>query len=533
MASDQLLTKKLGEEFKCTGEWWIPNASDSNKHGFKHCGTLTFSRDEGIKLSILGWFDGQELPEDPSGDRFIEMIWGFSTEGENITLVGCQRDGITVGQKSTESYLIDDIFVSKKAWFNPNEDISFKSLALQYTSLQEWVGIGGIQSASIEELQKFAKERTLHIEYRQPEKPASLNVRGYTLTIQQGVSWPLVKPAAPKAIIEQSTSLLITPRASAEITLNEVRTLTAGIQNLLSLLTYDRIYPLVIEGKAKVESETTENESEAVMRLLYKPLASKQPSTEISQRDMLFTYEDIANDLENALSKMIVVADDKLKPVFDQFFAEYFSSSAYVEDGFMSVIRAIESFHRRTCDRDYYVEKREYEDKYFERFYTPVKNTVDESDLPEDLRQSFLASLKSKLSYGYEYSLRRRLNELFKSPYGEEFLTLFVITQEEKEQLKNEIENVKTEEEKEEKRKQWVKKKTKKFVDEVVFTRNWFTHFDEDDKQQAIRGGKELAYLSLKLELFIIILLLDYIDIPLEEVKKRLKHHKFDYLRAM
>lgn len=230
---------------------------------------------------------------------------------------------------------------------------------------------------------------------------------------------------------------------------------------------------------------------------------------------------------------MIVVNGEKLKPVFDQFFAEYFSPSAYVEDRFMSVIRTIESFHGRTCERDYYVEKKEYKDKYFEKFYNPIKDTVNKSDLPEDLRQSFSASLKSKLSDGYEYSLGRRLTELFKSPYGEEFLTLFVITSEEKEQLKSELENAKTREEKEERRRQWMKKKTEKFVRDVVDTRNWFTHYDEDDKQQAIRGGKELAYLSLKLELFMVILLLGYIDIPLKEIEKKLKHPKFDYLRAV
>lgn len=116
--------------------------------------------------------------------------------------------------------------------------------------------------------------------------------------------------------------------------------------------------------------------------------------------------------------------------------------------------------------------------------------------------------------------MRTRLNELFKSPYGEEFISLFVIMQEEKEQLKNTIEELQSEEEKETKRTQWMKKQRGKFMDKVVVTRYWFTHFDEDDRHQAIKGEKELAYLNLKLELFMITLLLGYIGIPLKEVEK-------------
>lgn len=92
--------------------------------------------------------------------------------------------------------------------------------------------------------------------------------------------------------------------------------------------------------------------------------------------------------------------------------------------------------------------------------------------------------------------------------------------QEEKEQLKNTIEELQSEEEKETKRTQWMKKQRGKFMDKVVVTRYWFTHFDEDDRHQAIKGEKELAYLNLKLELFMITLLLGYIGIPLKEVEK-------------
>ncbi len=527
MASDQLLTKRIGDDFSCVGQWWIPNTSSSGKPSTKRCGTLTFSHGEAIKLEIIGWFGENALPEDFSSDRTIEMIHGISTEGEVITLIGCQRVGITVGQASAESYLINAVFSSKDAWFAPNEPISFKSLILQFTHLHEWVGISGFEVPTQEQFGEMMKGKKAEIVYKRPERPEPIKIKDYMLSINFGHTLPGIGPATQKAVIEQTTSLIIRREDSAEIVLDELRTLTAGIQNFLSLVTFVPIYPTVIEGTAEVDQK----KSKAVLRLLYEPIGTRKASKELSQRDMLFTYKDVAHVLENALNKMLVTERDRLEPVLNQFFAEYFSPSEYVEDRFMAAMRAIEAFHRRTCEKDYYVDRQVYLSTYFKRLCEPIKDVVKDSSLPRNLRQSFEDTLKNKMSYGYQYSLKRRLDELFETSYGEEFLALFAIRTQEKEELERRLEHVKTESEKEQKRKKWFQEQKDSFIRKIVVTRNWFTHFDEEDGHRAIKSGQELAYLNLRLELFIITLLLGYVGIPLETVETKLKHHKFDYLR--
>jgi hypothetical protein len=487
MSSDELFRKKIGEGFACVGEWWIPNTLDSGSSPLRCCGTLTFSLGEGIKLTIVG-----QLKKTPL--EHIEMVWGVSEEGECITLFQCLRVGDTMGAIRTESYLAGAVFVSKETWLIPCEEITFKSLTLQYTHLGEWVGVSGLKGSRIEE---FVKKGKVGITFEVPEQLPSIRVKSYIISLHFEASWPAVGAMTRKATIEQHTSISIEPRNSTDIPLREVYTLVRGIQNFLSLLTYDDpIYPLIIEGTTRIGVKTADDKSAATMRLLYDRVGTKKPSQDLSKHKMLFTYNDFAGILESALNKMIVVEDDQLKPVFDEFFADYFNPAAYPQDRFMATVRAIEAFHRRTSEKDYYMEKEKYLDTCFKTFLEPVDKATSEGRISSDFRNR----LKSQLYYGYEYSLRKRLGGLF-TLYGEEFLTLFV------------------DEEK------------SAFVNKVVDTRNWLTHFDEQKK--AVREGKELAYLNLKLQLFMIALLLRYIGIPQKDIEDQFKHWKFDYLKPV
>lgn len=496
MASDQLLTKEIGEEFTCVGEWWLPKAPDLVNPESKRCGTLTFEEGEGIKLDIMGWLEEDKLSPDTVGHP-VEMIWGKSTEGELITLLKCYRAGITMGTTWTESYQVHEVFVSNNAWFTPSEDITFKSLILQYTHLSEWVGISGFQAPGLTKLDDFVKNKKAEIIYKRPPQLRSINVNDYTISIAFGESLPGIGPAMQKATIEQHTSILVEPRNLKEITLDEVHILVTGIQNFLSLVMYDDpIYPLVIEGQVRIEGKNKQHKPHATMRLLFERLGTRKPSEKIKRHNILFTYKDVAGIWEGALNKLLATEDNVLKPVFTEFFAEYFSPPTYAEDRYMATIRAIEAFHRRTAEKDFYMPK----ENYSKTLLNKLNEQIDAARRLGDIGEDFQTSLKKRLSYGYQFSLRTRLSDLFEW-YGAEFLTLFV------------------------------KKKKSEFIHDVVVTRNWLTHFDEEDRDEALKGGKELAYLNLRLQLFMIALLLRYVGIPSEMIEDKFKHYKFDYLR--
>lgn len=494
MASDLLLTKNIGEEFTCVGQWWLPTASDPRSLDFKRGGTLTFSRDEQIKLEVMGRLDADKPLENLVGGS-VEMIWGISTSGELITLFDCQSVGTTIGTVWTESYLVDRVFVSKNAWFTPAEHVKFTSITLQYTHLAEWVGISGFRVSDLNKLDKLVKSKKAEIIYKRPSDLPPIDVRDYEVSIRFGNSWPSIGPAIQEATIKQHTAIVIEPRNSKDISLEEALILARGIQNFLTLVMYPNpIYPLVIEGQTKLEEKTSEKEPQATMRLLYVPMEPEKPSEKITRRDIIFSYVDVADFWEGALNKMVTLEGGKLELAFSEFFAEYLSPPGFTEDRFIAVLRALETFQRRTRGRDHYMPK----DEYYEKLQKSLNEQIDKALLNGDIHEDFQESLKQRLSYAYQYSLSSRLDDLF-TTYGTEFLPLFV---------------------REEKR---------DFTRKIVATHNWLIHSDPEYRNDAL-DAEELGLLNLRLELFMIALLLGYVGVPLEMIGDMFKRYRFKYL---
>ena len=467
--SDELLKKELGEAFQCVGTWWIPYSPDAKAPPLELCGILTFSPGEPIKLDVIG-----QLEKAPAG--IAEMIWGVSEEGEFITLFQCQPAGGVTGAVLRESYVIQGVFVSARGWLLSGVRIAFKSLVLHYNHLGEWVAISGLKGSRIED---YLKEKKAWTSYEEPPKLPQVTVSAYNISIGFAANWTAVGARTREASITQSTSIKIEAQDSKWISLRHAHALVGGIQNFLSLLTYDDpIYPTIVEGNARVVESSTGAGLDATVRLLYARRGTIKSSKDLSSHKMLFTYNDVAEFLESALNQMIVLEEDELQPVLNEFFADYFTPSAYSQDRFMATVRVIESFHRRTSE-NYYMPEEEYLKGLFKTFRKPVEDARRQCNISD----SFRGRLESQLRYGREYSLRKRLNDLF-ALYGKKFLTLFVDEEQ------------------------------SAFVNQVVDTRNWFTHFDEKLKHKAIRGGKELSYLNLRLQLFTIALLLRYVGLP-------------------
>jgi hypothetical protein len=91
MPQKELLTKKIGEEFTCVGEWRIPDKKEQNPQR-KYSGTLAFTPGEGIVLRIMGQFES-EKPSGPLDFSHSKMICGRSTEDKLISLYTCESAG--------------------------------------------------------------------------------------------------------------------------------------------------------------------------------------------------------------------------------------------------------------------------------------------------------------------------------------------------------------------------------------------------------------------------------------------------------
>jgi len=69
-----------------------------------------------------------------------------------------------------------------------------------------------------------------------------------------------------------------------------------------------------------------------------------------------------------------------------------------------------------------------------------------------------------------------------------------------------------------------------------VKTRNYYTHYDDEDKEAAITDSKELKFTAERLIVLLYMLLLHYVGVPKEDVEAAIRKHsqnnmKFGYLR--
>jgi hypothetical protein len=446
------------EKFEYKGIWWIPNKSNEQISG-----TLRFTPDEGAILDLIGSFkDIKDM------NRMLNpnIILGISSNGKNITLHKCfeTKSNVSFPGLLTSSFYANVVFVG--AHFQKNEDIKFKKLSIHYLYLDEWVNISGF------DIQLFSDKKEVVMKYKLPEPIQASIGEDYKIFIDIRATGPTYSIVQKEASIKQSTYIRIEP--SEEKSFDEYLNIMYHIQNFLSLGVLEPVHPLIIEGITEVNKKMMKDKAyyppvEISYRLPDIPKASKT----LLPFDMLFTFRAISDRFEVFLRNWFKKAD-LLKPVYDLYFGTLYNPRMYLEHRFLNLIQAIESFHQCIYGGEYL------SNADYEKIYYALVNAI-----PDGIKRDFKESLENKLKYGNEFSLRKRLKEIFNK--YQENLNGFI-----------EDKNA--------------------FIEKVVNTRNYQTHHDEDLKEcSAI--GEELYNLTQKLKILLEICLLTELGFSSSEIK--------------
>lgn len=149
----------------------------------------------------------------------------------------------------------------------------------------------------------------------------------------------------------------------------------------------------------------------------------------------------------------------------------------------LALTQILESYHRQKLGG-------EYMDK---ATYKPFQDEIIRA-IPSKIEQGHRQSLKSKIKYGYQYSQRKRLNDL---------LDLLKIGS------------------------QQILGIDKDYINKVVDTRNYFTHYDSDDQTHLLFEEYELILANRRLILMIIALIFQVeMKIPQNLIEHFLGLHK-------
>jgi len=440
---------KNEEEIEYKGYWWLPDKPQE-----KIVGTLKIAPNGKATLELTGSFtDIGHINKMLKPD----IILGFSSDGKQITLYKCieTRKNASIPGFPISLFKVGEVFIG--AHFNKADDIKFKKLFVHFIHLDDWVNF-----FIFEVNEKNGKEITIKSKLGLFDLPGvEANVNGYKISIKiQTITY-----AGQKEIrINQKTFLTI--EHEEEVPLGEYWRMVYHIQNFLSLAMNFPVYPLAIVGITKT------NQQVRIYPFLMKPYETTKA---IHFSDMLFTLRDIYDKfgtfLENWFKKLSI-----MEPVFDLYFGTLYNPQMHLKHQFLNLIHAIEVYHRRKFGGKY-IPDRKYEDLY--KKLTEVINGLK-------VEAPFREALKSKLKYGNEYSLRKRLKELFKE-YGDIFDD-FVQDRD-------------------------------KFIEKIVNTRNYLTHYDQSLEEKALEG-EELYYAIRQLKTILISFLLREIGFDSNEIKR-------------
>ncbi len=440
------------DELEYKGVWWLPDKPEK-----KVCGILRFTPNEGAILDLIGSFkDIKEMNKRLNP----EIILGASSNGKNITLHKCfeTESNLSIPGSLTSSFYANEVFVG--AHFQKSEDIKFRGLSIRYSYLDEWIGISGF------DIQYFDKKEVV-IKHKQSEPIQASIGEDCIIFIDILAAMHSVHSIVQKEMsIEQRTYLRV--KHPVEKSLDEYWSIIRQIQNFLSLGIAEPVCPLEIIG------ETEANKEIISVKIYYHLPEISEAFKTIYPHDMLFTFKDISDRFEMLLKNWFEKAST-LEPVYDLYFGTLYNPWMYLQHQFLSLIQAVEAYHRRKFEGKYQ------SDEDYKPTYEKFKKFINGLDVDP----SFKEALKSKLKYGNEYSLRKRLKDLFEQ-YNE-VLNGFI-------EDKND------------------------FINKVVDTRNYLTHYDEDLKDKAV-DGEQLYYVTQQLKVLIVICLLSELDFNFKEIK--------------
>ena len=450
------------EEFEYKGRWWLPAKKDSQIDG-----TLTYSPTDGAILELSGAFGDLSRLLVSGQLSAPRIILGTTASGQDVTLLNCaQKRRHTGGAYPTSSYRVNVVFVG--AHFESHDEIDFESLYVHYSHLDSWAGFPYFEHTR--------EEGVTRVSYRSPERIVAYLGDGLAVSVDPGVSEQWEGSPPRRVTIEGDARIGI--RLGEPTHFDKFLRPMRLTQIFLSLGVGTAVHPLTVTGvRLEMIGDVPTPRSVGIH---YQPAVAVAAQRAVFPSDMTFRLPDISDRFEQFLRNWFETAE-LVGPVVDLYLATLAETGIYAELRFLMLTHALESFHRQRCGGRY-LSPEEYE---------PARKELDAA-IPDRISRDHRDALRAKLKYGYEYSLRKRLGDLVDA--HEPVL-------------------------------RGVFPETTAFIERVVKTRNYLTHYDEDDREDAATGALELQRLAVWLRTLLEVCLLGEIGFSPEELQNQLREH--------
>ncbi len=446
-------TMQLSKPIEKPGFFWLPKEPRNQLPG-----VLRISESGEARLEVFCLSDPIQflISEDQNPNRIVGIIGN-----ELITLDEC-----TYGDKSLQGSILISTIYAKRALigfnYDDEEKITFSKIEFSVEGLDEWLPIFDLQG------RYNSKDASIHgisIHYSPPKE--------ISLDLPDGIR---LKFIFLSNTYHDRTKISINQKAYISLISEELQPiecfleLVSKVHNFLRFAIDETVLIDSIIGYSnEITQELEEVKNyEVPIEIYYQSTLNSEERLEIHRPDMLFCYKDVADQIEEILTKWLKNYDI-YEPTFNLYFASVSSGQKYLEWKFLSLAQGIETLHRRSSQ----------EKEMSEGEFIKIKKNVLE--IIPDEKQEWL---ETRLKYANELSLRKRIKKMmqpFKDLFGNG-------------------------------------RERNSFISKVVDTRNYLTHYDSGLKAKAA-SRESLWKLCMKLEALFQLHFLRLIGMNIESIK--------------
>jgi hypothetical protein len=385
----------------------------------------------------------------------VPLVLGKSTNGESITLYGCIQTNTSFGVEGVRTSSLYVVAALIGAHFPRPDDIRFGRIDATFPQLEDWVGSSG---AKID----HPDTQTLVVTKRStPLATAILRDAKISIAFQFA-----------ERIGRDETSVRYVPNVTIEMTneshLRKVLDILYHLRNFFALAACHPVYPESIDARTEALKVTFPDgrSYHTPVKIVYHDVNWGVPHDSVNMRGILFELGAVRVEFETLLRNWFEKAE-LLEPVFDMYFGTMYNPSMYLQHKFLSLAQCVESYHRRAV-RNYELPPDQAEKR--------IQAILDAA--PDEYKEW----LENKLRYSNELTLRKRLEDLLNT-YS--FLKFDDGDQ---------------------------------FIDDVINTRNYLTHYDVKLKESAANPAK-LSKLAMGLKVLTETILLTELGLSLDKIK--------------
>ena len=464
MASVKAMNQTMLDEFQIKGYWWLPNSEE-------HISGILFYHQDKIVLELMGTLSKESDAFETAGNS-NSIILGFSDKGEDFTLMNAFISNTTFSSPgfSTETYSIDSFIVG--GHFNTLNEMSFHSLVVYPTYFSKWVGKSPfIKHRSENKLESISfAEPNLFKAYVAPLNAFIEEENSYSST-QSNDRFELSFKGGFKIIPDEFQSF---------------DWLSNVMQRLNGLYTLFINYPTYYES-IEFYGEVVPEYEVPTFRKKYNYF-QKQKGMKIrekfNQHDAVIGYVKVRDNLGIIFNSWFE-KQDNLKTILDLYLSDFYLTSN-LETRFLNAIQTLEIYHRRNFEGELF-------DKatYLEHSSRLIEYI--QKELPEELSQR----IEGMLVHGNEFSLGKRLRELVNKLEPDTKKYLFGNSND-----------------------------RGRFVQQLVDTRNYLTHYDKEEKKNLIDGTLEIYYTVQRLKALTTLILFKEIGVSEQVILSRIQESR-------